>query len=71
MLFLMLDMFSAYFNTSALPPYPADMAAKGRNPEDPFEAVSRFDPEEKKAARAVLDGLILRHQARRISIAAV
>jgi transcriptional regulator with XRE-family HTH domain len=34
-----------------------------------FEAVSRFDAEDKKAARAVLDGLILRHEAKRISIA--
>jgi transcriptional regulator with XRE-family HTH domain len=32
-----------------------------------FEAVSKFDAEDKKAARAVLDGLILRHQAKRLS----
>jgi transcriptional regulator with XRE-family HTH domain len=32
-----------------------------------FEAVSRFDAEDKKAARAVLDGLILRHQAKMLS----
>jgi len=32
-----------------------------------FEAVSKFTDEEKKAARAVLDGLILRHEARRWS----
>lgn len=36
-----------------------------------FEAVSQFDPEDKKAARAVLDGLILRHQAKRMSEADV
>lgn len=28
-----------------------------------FEAVSRFDPEHKRIAKAVLDGLILKHQA--------
>lgn len=32
-----------------------------------FEAVTRFDAEEKKAVRSVLDGLILRHEARRLS----
>jgi len=32
-----------------------------------FEAVAKFTDEEKKAARAVLDGLILRHEARRWS----
>ena len=32
-----------------------------------FEAVSKFDAEDKKAARAVLDGLILRHQAKMLS----
>jgi transcriptional regulator with XRE-family HTH domain len=32
-----------------------------------FEAVSKFDAEEKKATRAVLDGLILRHEAKRLS----
>ena len=32
-----------------------------------FEAVSKFDADDKKAARAVLDGLILRHQAKRMS----
>lgn len=31
-----------------------------------FEAVSRFDAEDKKVARAVLDGLILKHQAKRL-----
>lgn len=30
-----------------------------------FEAVSQFGPEEKQAAKAVLDALILKHQARR------
>ena len=34
-----------------------------------FEALSRFDAEDRKAARAVLDGLILRHQARQLSMA--
>ena len=34
-----------------------------------FEAVARFDAEEKKAVRSVLDGLILRHEARRLSAA--
>ncbi len=32
-----------------------------------FEAVSRFDADDRKAARAVLDGLILRHQAKRMA----
>ena len=36
-----------------------------------FEAVSQFDAEDKRAARAVLDGLILRHQAKRMSEADV
>jgi hypothetical protein len=30
-----------------------------------FEAVSRFGPGEKKTAKEVLDGLILKHEARR------
>lgn len=30
-----------------------------------FEAVRRFDPEEKKIARALLDSLILKHEAKR------
>ena len=30
-----------------------------------FEAVSRFDPEEKQVVKSVLDGLILKHEARR------
>jgi transcriptional regulator with XRE-family HTH domain len=44
-----------------------------RGPDDElrlqFEAVSKFDSEDKKAARAVLDGLILRHEAKRLSSA--
>ncbi len=31
-----------------------------------FEAVSRFDDEDKKVAKAILDGLILKHQAKRL-----
>jgi transcriptional regulator with XRE-family HTH domain len=42
-----------------------------RGPDDDlrlqFEAVSRFDPEEKKVIRSVLDGMILKHEARRRS----
>jgi hypothetical protein len=34
-----------------------------------FEAVSRFDPEEKKIIRSLLDGMILKHEARRWSTA--
>lgn len=30
-----------------------------------FEAVSRFDPEEKQVVRPVLEGMILKHEARR------
>jgi transcriptional regulator with XRE-family HTH domain len=30
-----------------------------------FEAIARFDPEEKKVIKAVLDSLILKHEARR------
>ena len=30
-----------------------------------FEAVSKLGPEEKKTAKEVLDGLILKHEARR------
>ena len=45
----------------------------GRGPDEDlriqFEAVARFDAEEKKAVRSVLDGLILRHEARRLSAA--
>jgi transcriptional regulator with XRE-family HTH domain len=40
-----------------------------RGPDDAlriqFEAISRFDPDEKKTAKDVLDGLILKHEARR------
>lgn len=40
-----------------------------RGPDDElrlqFEAVSRFNPDEKKTAKEVLDGLILKHEARR------
>lgn len=40
-----------------------------RGPDDAlriqFEAISRFDPDEKKTAKEVLDGLILKHEARR------
>lgn len=40
-----------------------------RGPDDElrlqFEAVSRFDPEEKKTAKEVLDSLILKHEAKR------
>jgi transcriptional regulator with XRE-family HTH domain len=32
-----------------------------------FEAISRFDPEEKRVVRSMLDGMILRHEARRWS----
>ena len=30
-----------------------------------FEALPRFSPEEKRTAKEVLDGLILKHEARR------
>ncbi len=40
-----------------------------RGPDDDlrlqFEAVSRFDPEEKQVVRSVLEGMILKHEARR------
>jgi transcriptional regulator with XRE-family HTH domain len=40
-----------------------------RGPDDElrlqFEALSRFGPDEKKTAKDVLDGLILKHEARR------
>ncbi len=32
-----------------------------------FEALSQFDPEARKVAKTVLDGLILQHQARRLA----
>jgi len=42
-----------------------------RGPDDDlrlqFEAVSKFTDEERKAAREALDGLILRHEAHRLS----
>ena len=44
-------------------------AADERGPDDElrlqFDALRRFAPEEKKTARDVLDGLILKHEARR------
>jgi transcriptional regulator with XRE-family HTH domain len=52
----------------------ADMLLFGKDERGPdadlrfqFEAVSQFDDDDRKAARAVLDGLILRHQAKRIA----
>jgi len=40
-----------------------------RGPDDElklqFEAVSQFDPDEKQIVKALLDSLILKHQARR------
>src|ERR1035438_7622062 len=52
----------------------ADMLLSGKDERGPdadlrfqFEAVSKFIAENKKAARAVLDGLILRHQAKIMS----
>ena len=42
-----------------------------RGPDDElrlqFEAVSRFDPDEKKVIRSMLEGMILKHEARRWS----
>jgi hypothetical protein len=35
-----------------------------------FEAISKYDAEEKKTAKEVLDGLILRHEARRCTSSA-
>jgi hypothetical protein len=32
-----------------------------------FEAISKFDPEEKKTIKEVLEGLILKHEAKRWS----
>ena len=34
-----------------------------------FEAISRFDPEEKKIVEALLEGMILKHEAKRSSAA--
>ena len=52
----------------------ADMLLFGkdqRGPDDDlrlqFEAVSRFDAEEKNAVRSLLEGMILKHEARRWS----
>ena len=43
----------------------------GRGPDEDlrlqFEALSRFDPEERGVAKALLDALILKHDARRRS----
>lgn len=42
-----------------------------RGPDDDlrlqFEAVSRFDPDEKQVVRSLLEGMILTHEARRWS----
>ena len=42
-----------------------------RGPDDDlrlqFEAVSRFDPEEKKVVKALLEGMILKHETKRIA----
>ncbi len=50
----------------------ADMLLFGkdeRGPDDDlrlqFEAVSRFDPDEKQVVRSLLEGMILKHEARR------
>ena len=52
----------------------ADLLLFGEAPRGPdddlklqFEAVSQFDAEEKKVVRSLLDGLILKHEARRWS----
>jgi transcriptional regulator with XRE-family HTH domain len=52
----------------------ADMLLSGkdqRGPDDDlrlqFEAISRFDAEEKKVIRSLLDGMLLKHEARRWS----
>jgi transcriptional regulator with XRE-family HTH domain len=52
----------------------ADMLIFGENERGPdsdlrlqFEAVSKFDKEEKKVIKAVLEGLILKHEAKRWS----
>jgi hypothetical protein len=45
----------------------------GRGPDEDlrlqFEAVSRFAPEEKKVIKALLEGMILKHEAKRWSAA--
>ena len=42
-----------------------------RGPDDDlrlqFEAISRFEPEEKKVIKALLEGMILKHETRRIA----
>lgn len=42
-----------------------------RGPDDDlllqFEAVNRFDPEEKKIVKALLEGMILKHETKRIT----
>ena len=42
-----------------------------RGPDDElrlqFEAVSKFDPEEKKIVKALLEGMILKHETKRIA----
>lgn len=42
-----------------------------RGPDDDlrlqFERIAQFDPEDKRVIKAVLDGLILRHEAKRLS----
>ena len=50
----------------------ADLLLFGKNERGPdedlrlqFEAVSRFDPEEKQVIRSLLEGMILKHEARR------
>lgn len=50
----------------------ADMLLFGKDERGPddnlrlqFEAVSGFDPDEKQVVRSVLEGMILKHEARR------
>lgn len=52
----------------------ADLLLFGENQRGPdddlklqFEDVSLFDPEEKRVVRSLLDGMILKHEARRWS----
>ena len=52
----------------------ADLLLFGENQRGPdddlklqFEAVSLFDPEEKRVVRSLFDGMILKHEARRWS----
>jgi hypothetical protein len=57
-----------------VPPRSCSRATSG-GPDDQlrlqFEAISRFDPDEKKTAKEVLDGLILKHEARKWASAGV